>query len=133
MGRWLMMAALAGLLSGCLGVDRGDASRQTIGVSLARDEGGGGAQSAGQPNPQAGAQADTQTGAQPDTQPTALAAAQAYPRPDAQQEALLDAKANQICTHGYDVTKGEIEPAEDQQQIVDWNLTCRPYRFMWIF
>ena len=121
MGRWLMMAALAGLLSGCLGVDRGDASRQTIGVSLARDAGG------------ADTQVDANSGAQPDVQPNAQPAAQVYTRPDAEQEAMLDTKARQICTHGYDVTKGEIEPAEDQQQIVDWNLTCRPYRFMWIF
>jgi hypothetical protein len=121
MGRWLMMAALAGMLSGCLGVDRGDASRQTIGVSLARD---GGATDA---------QANSQSGAQPDAQAAAQPTAQVYTRPDAEQEAMLDAKARQICTHGYDVTKGEIEPAENNQQIVDWQITCRPYRFMWIF
>jgi hypothetical protein len=44
---------------------------------------------------------------------------------------LLAWKANQICTvPGYDVQKRDVEPAEDKQQIVDWQLRCRPYTAM---
>ncbi len=94
--RWLMMAALAGLTSGCLGVDR-DQARETIGVSLARPADAGNAP------------------------------------PDATQQELLDMKARQVCTNGYVRLKEDIEPAEDNLQIVDWQLRCRPYSFMWIF
>jgi hypothetical protein len=94
--RWLMMAALAGLTSGCLGVDR-DQARETIGVSLARPADAGNAP------------------------------------PDEKQQALLDMKARQVCTNGYDRLKEDIEPAEDNLQIVDWQVRCRPYSLMWIF
>jgi len=44
---------------------------------------------------------------------------------------LLAWKAKQICTvPGYDVRKRDVEPAEDNQQIVDWQLRCRPYTAM---
>ncbi len=44
---------------------------------------------------------------------------------------LLAWKADQICTvPGYDVQKKDIEPAEDKQQIVDWQLRCAPYTTM---
>lgn len=44
---------------------------------------------------------------------------------------LLAWKAAQICTvSGYDVEKRDVEPAEDHQQILDWQLRCRPYTAM---
>jgi len=52
---------------------------------------------------------------------------------DEKQQALLDWKARQVCTNGYDRLKEDIEPAEDNLQIVDWQLRCRPYSLMWIF
>jgi len=50
---------------------------------------------------------------------------------DAAAQQLLALKASQICTvPGYDVQKKDIEPAEDKQQIVDWQLRCEPYTAM---
>lgn len=44
---------------------------------------------------------------------------------------LLAWKADQICTApGYDVQKKDVAPAEDKQQIVDWQLRCEPYTAM---
>ena len=44
---------------------------------------------------------------------------------------LLVWKANQICTvPGYDRQKQDVEPAEDNQKILDWELRCRPYTAM---
>lgn len=57
------------------------------------------------------------------------AEADAVDDPAAQK--LLAWKAGQICTvPGYDVRKQDVEPAEDNQQIVDWQLRCRPYTAM---
>ena len=41
---------------------------------------------------------------------------------DEKQQALLDWKARQVCTNGYDRLQEDIEPAEDNLQIVDWQL-----------
>jgi len=50
---------------------------------------------------------------------------------DAAAPKLLAWKADQICTvPGYDVQKKDVEPAEDGQQIADWQLRCRPYTAM---
>lgn len=44
---------------------------------------------------------------------------------------LLAWKANQICTvPGYEVQKKDVEPAEDQEKIFDWQLRCEPYTAM---
>lgn len=40
-------------------------------------------------------------------------------------------KASQVCTvPGYDVQKKDVEPAEDKQRILDWQLHCQPYTAM---
>ncbi|MGH6974772.1 MAG: hypothetical protein ACRED6_09100 [Stellaceae bacterium] len=50
---------------------------------------------------------------------------------DAAAQKLLAWKANQICTvTGYDVQKKDVEPAEDQEKILDWQLRCEPYTAM---
>jgi len=50
---------------------------------------------------------------------------------DAAAQRLLAWEASQICTaSGYDVQKKDVEPAEDQQQIADWQLRCVPYTVM---
>ena len=50
---------------------------------------------------------------------------------DAAAQKLLAWKARQICTvPGYDVQKQDVEAAEEGQQIVDWQLRCRPYTAM---
>lgn len=50
---------------------------------------------------------------------------------DAAAQKLLAWKAAQFCTEsGYDVEKRDVEPAEDHQQILDWQLRCRPYTAM---
>lgn len=50
---------------------------------------------------------------------------------DAAAQKLLAWKAGQICTvPGYDVEKQDVEPAEGNQKIVDWQLRCRPYTAM---
>ncbi|MDE2165797.1 MAG: hypothetical protein KGJ66_05605 [Alphaproteobacteria bacterium] len=44
---------------------------------------------------------------------------------------LLTWKASQICTvPGYDLRNQDVEPAENHQQIVDWQLRCQPYTAM---
>jgi len=47
---------------------------------------------------------------------------------DQAMKTFLDAKANQICTHGYEVGKIETLGAEDEKQIVDLDLRCNAYR-----
>ena len=50
---------------------------------------------------------------------------------DTAAQKLVAWKAGQICTvPGYDVQKQDIESAEDNQQILDWQLRCRPYTAM---
>ncbi|HZT51830.1 MAG TPA: hypothetical protein VFA22_07855 [Stellaceae bacterium] len=47
---------------------------------------------------------------------------------DAAALKLLAWKVDQICTvSGYDRLRQDVEPAEDKQAIVDWQLRCRPY------
>ena len=48
---------------------------------------------------------------------------------DAEMRKFLDWKANQICTGGYDTAKVDTLAAEQDQQIVDEELRCRPYRW----
>jgi hypothetical protein len=51
------------------------------------------------------------------------------PAADAQMREFLDWKANQICTLGYETVKVDTLAAEQDQQIVDEELRCRPYRW----
>jgi hypothetical protein len=97
MGRWLLGAALAGLLAGCgtfTGTVATDPSRTLFGVEVS------------QPAP-----------------PPGDAAAQA----DAAK--TLQWKVSQICTTGYGPVHEDVEPAESDHQIVDWQLRCSPYCF----
>jgi hypothetical protein len=48
---------------------------------------------------------------------------------DAEMRKFLDWKANQICTLGYQPVKVDTLAAEQDQQIVDEELRCRPYRW----
>jgi hypothetical protein len=93
MGRWLLMAVLAALISGCgslMPVIPGDPDRLVIGVSAARPA------------------ADNQ-------------------EPSAEVAHALDWKVSQICTDGYARLNQTFEPAEQDQQLVDWQLRCNPY------
>jgi hypothetical protein len=36
-------------------------------------------------------------------------------------------KTSQICTLGYDRLSEDVEPAELDRQLVDWQLRCKPY------
>jgi hypothetical protein len=47
--------------------------------------------------------------------------------PDDAVTQALNWKVSQICTHGADRLKQDIEPAEDGQQLIDWQLRCKPY------
>ena len=47
---------------------------------------------------------------------------------DQAMKKFLDAKANQICTHGYEVVKVETLGAQDGKQLVDLDLRCNAYR-----
>lgn len=47
---------------------------------------------------------------------------------DAQTRAFLDWKLNQICTLGYDTVKVDTLAAEDNNQIVEEDVRCKPYR-----
>lgn len=50
---------------------------------------------------------------------------------DGAAQKLLAWKANQICTvPGYEVQKKDVEPAEDQEKVLDWQLRCEPYTAM---
>jgi hypothetical protein len=53
--------------------------------------------------------------------------------PDAATQALLDWKSRQICTNGYAMVGQDIEVAEDDQQLVDWQLRCRLYTHVSLF
>jgi hypothetical protein len=46
---------------------------------------------------------------------------------DAQMRRFLDWKVSQICTQGYDTVKVETLAAEQDLQIVDEELRCKPY------
>jgi hypothetical protein len=48
---------------------------------------------------------------------------------DVQLRGVLDAKLNQICTLGYDLVKVDTMAAEDNQQLVDEEVRCKPYTF----
>lgn len=104
MRRWLWVAAFAGLLSGCSTVEGlGDAAVQSVAPSVsvdpARDVLGVSA-----------------------ARPVAGTAA-----PDARLTQQLGWKVSQICTGGYDRVRQDIEPAEADQQFIDWQLRCRRY------
>lgn len=47
---------------------------------------------------------------------------------DQKMRAFLDVKARQICTLGYNVVKAETLAAEDNEQIVALDLSCKQYR-----
>jgi hypothetical protein len=57
------------------------------------------------------------------------AAGSASEAADAEMRRFLDWKANQICTQGYETVKVDTLAAEEDQQIVDEELRCRPYRW----
>jgi hypothetical protein len=46
---------------------------------------------------------------------------------DAEMRKFLDWKANQICTQGYETVKVDTLAAEQDRQIVDEELRCKPY------
>jgi len=46
---------------------------------------------------------------------------------------FLDWKVSQICTLGYDTVKVETLAAEQDMQIVDEELRCKPYRHVSLF
>ncbi len=50
------------------------------------------------------------------------------PQSDQKITAYLDSRLNQICTAGYDILRKDIVPAENKQQLVDWEVRCRPYQ-----
>ncbi|MDE2228864.1 MAG: hypothetical protein KGL11_07490 [Alphaproteobacteria bacterium] len=53
---------------------------------------------------------------------------------DAAAQKLLAGKAGQICAvPGYDVAKKDVEPAEGNQRIVDWELRCAYYTHVSLF
>jgi hypothetical protein len=39
----------------------------------------------------------------------------------------LDWKLSQICTLGHEPARQDLEPAERDEQLVDWQLRCSPY------
>ncbi len=52
---------------------------------------------------------------------------------DAEMRRFLDWKVSQICTLGYDTVKVETLAAEQDMQIVDEELRCKPYRHVSLF
>jgi hypothetical protein len=52
---------------------------------------------------------------------------------DAEMRRFLDWKVNQICTLGYDTVNVETLAAEQDTQIVDEELRCKPYRHVSLF
>ena len=52
---------------------------------------------------------------------------------DAEMRRFLDWKVSQICTLGYDTVKVETLAAEQDTQIVDEELRCKPYRHVSLF
>lgn len=55
------------------------------------------------------------------------AAGAASAESDAEMRRFLDWKVSQICTLGYDTLKVETLAAEQDMQIVDEELRCKPY------
>jgi hypothetical protein len=90
MRRWLLLAALGGLVAACA-LAPPEPDREVFGVSAAR----------------------------PATAGTAP--------PDARVQSVLDWKASQICTIGWDTVGERVDPAEEGQQMVDRQLRCTPY------
>ena len=108
MGRWLLLGAAAGLTAACSGSDLG------IGAGMV-------AQSFHRSVP--GDPERDQFGVsevRPASSPATL---------DPETEQKLRWDVSQICTIGYDVAEQQLEKAEENQQLVDWMLRCRPYRF----
>ena len=52
---------------------------------------------------------------------------------DAEMRRFLDWKVSQICTLGYDTLKVETLAAEQDSQIVDEELRCKPYWHVSLF
>jgi hypothetical protein len=52
---------------------------------------------------------------------------------DAEMRRFLDWKVSQICTLGYDTVKVETLAAEQDTQIVDEELRCKPYWHVSLF
>jgi hypothetical protein len=48
---------------------------------------------------------------------------------DQKIKTYLDSRVNQICTLGYDMIRQDLVQAESGQQLVDWEVRCRPYEF----
>jgi hypothetical protein len=63
------------------------------------------------------------------TRPAGAAGAES----DAEMRRFLDWKVSQICTRGYDTVKVETLAAEQDMQIVDEELRCKPYRVLGLF
>jgi hypothetical protein len=51
----------------------------------------------------------------------------AAPTVDGDTARKLDWKVSQLCTGGYVGRAQALEPAENDQLLVDWKLRCRPY------
>lgn len=52
---------------------------------------------------------------------------------DAEMRRFLDWKVSQICTLGYETVKVDTLAAEQDMQIVDQELRCKPYRHVSLF
>jgi len=63
------------------------------------------------------------------TRPVGAASAES----DAEMRRFLDWKVSQICTLGYDTVKVDTLAAEQDMQIVDEELRCKPYRHVSLF
>ena len=61
------------------------------------------------------------------------AAGAASTESDAEMRRFLDWKVSQICTLGYDTVEVETLAAEQDMQIVDEELRCKPYRVLGLF
>ena len=57
----------------------------------------------------------------------------ATPEADAEMRRFLDWKVSQICTLGYDTVKVETMAAEQDMEIVDEELRCKPYWHVSLF
>jgi hypothetical protein len=47
---------------------------------------------------------------------------------DAAVNGVLEWKASQLCTIGWNAVRDRVDPAEDNLQMVDRELRCTPYR-----
>lgn len=63
------------------------------------------------------------------SRPAGAASAEA----DAKMRSFLDWKVSQICTLGYDTVKVDTLAAEENQQLVDEELRCKPYTAVRLF